>query len=50
LLILLIDQQLEAELERDLKRSYRKQKIKAKKNSVFLLINLRDISFNLFKK
>jgi len=41
LLILLIDHQPEAELVRDLNRSYRRQKIKAKNNSVFFLIHLR---------
>ena len=48
MLILLIDHQPEAELVRDLNRSYRRQKIKAKNNSVFFTYSFKSTFINLF--
>jgi len=50
LLILLIDHQPEAELVRDLNRSYRREKIKAKNNSVFFTYSFKSTFINLFFK
>ena len=50
MLILIIDHQPEAELVRDLNRSYRRQKIKAKNNSVFFTYSFKSTFINLFLK
>ena len=50
MLILIIDHQPEAELVRDLNRSYRRQKIKAKNNSVFFTYSFKSIFINVFLK
>ena len=50
MLILIIDHQPEAELVRDLNRSYRRQKIKAKNNSVFFTYSFKSTFINLFFK
>ena len=50
MLILIIDHQPEAELVRDLNRSYRRHKTKAKNNSVFFTYLFKNTFLNLFLK
>ena len=50
MLNLIIDHQPEAELVREVNRSYRRQKIKAKNNSVFFTYSFESTFINLFLK